>query len=376
VRTKLSYIRISAIFAMVRHLITVSLTIYLIKTYLDGDNNLTHALLLIYWVMHLPQLGQFTSDLIRQYPGHKNLTLRLLEPLGTPNETSVRLDDHAPQQAPSTAAPVGIHLSLDKVSVSASGHHILKEISLEIKPGEQVAIVGPSGAGKSSFVGLLLGWYQAETGHVHVNGTTLDGDHLEWLRGRTAWVDPAVQIWNRSFLENLRYGQVNQDGISETLRQADLVALLEKMPEGLQTFLGEGGSLVSGGEGQRVRLGRAMLRTHADLVILDEPFRGLDRQTRHRLMNQARELWKGATLLCVTHDISETEDFGRVLVIDEGTLVEEGDPAELSKDPNSVYFRLLQSEREVMQEVWNNPSWRHLFLDRGQLTEKKVVAHD
>ena len=156
----------------------------------------------------------------------------------------------------------------------------------------------------------------------------LDGERLRSLRRVTAWVDPAVQLWNRSLLANLQYG--NQDGdnaIGNTLEEADLFGILERLPEGMQTALGEGGGLVSGGEGQRVRLGRALNRKDVRLAILDEPFRGLDRAKRRALLIQARVHWRDATMLCITHDVGETQAFERVLVIEDGRIVEDAAPA-------------------------------------------------
>ena len=124
---------------------------------------------------------------------------------------------------------------------------------------------------------------------------------------------------------------------------ANLQELIEKLPHGLQTALGEGGALVSGGEGQRVRLARALLRPEVRLVILDEPFRGLDRDTRHRLMMFVREHWREATLVCVSHDVAETQDFDRVLVVDAGAIVEDGDPRELANADSR--YRALLSDR-------------------------------
>ena len=160
----------------------------------------------------------------------------------------------------------------------AAGHTILDKIDLDIAAGAHVAIVGPSGAGKSSLVGILLGWHRPASGRVLVDGWPLDGDRLEHLRRATAWVDPSVQLWNRSLLDNLRYGgsAAVSPPLDQVIETADLRDLLETLPDGLQTPLGEGGGLVSGGEGQRVRLGRGLLRPGVRLVILDEPFRGLD----------------------------------------------------------------------------------------------------
>jgi ATP-binding cassette subfamily B protein len=258
--------------------------------------------------------------------------------------------------------------------VRAAGHVILEEIDVEIAPGSQVAIVGPSGAGKSSLVGTLLGWHRPAVGSVLVDGEPLTGDRLEELRQATAWVDPAVQIWNRSLLDNLRYGATDSLAlpIDQAIRQADLVAVLRKLPEGLQTPLGEGGGLVSGGEGQRVRFARALLRPGVRLALLDEPFRGLDREQRRALLARARRLWQGATLLCVTHDVGETLDFERVLVIENGRVVEDGPPADLAAQPDSRYSALLAAEHDVRQGLWGSAVWRRLIMERGRLAEERV----
>ena len=133
-------------------------------------------------------------------------------------------------------------------------------------------------------------------------------------------------------------------GIGSVIEAAELGEILEKLPAGLQQPLGEGGRLTSGGEGQRVRFGRALVRRDVKLAILDEPFRGLDRPRRRELMVRAREIWRQQTLMCVTHDIEETLDFERVLVVENGELVEDGHPLELAQQ-ESVYASLLAAER-------------------------------
>jgi ABC-type transport system involved in cytochrome bd biosynthesis fused ATPase/permease subunit len=197
---------------------------------------------------------------------------------------------------------------------------------------------------------------------------------LTGLRAQTAWVDPAVQLWNRSLFENLVFGAgPGTIPESELLKSAELHGLLKKLPAGLQTELGENGGLVSGGEGQRVRLGRALHRRGVRLAILDEPFRGLDRRQRKDLMNRARKHWSDATLLCVTHDVGETLSFPRVLVVDSGRVVEDGPPEELVRRPDSTYRKLLLAEEEVREGFWSNNSWQHLHLRDGQLRPAEKV---
>jgi ATP-binding cassette subfamily B protein len=104
---------------------------------------------------------------------------------------------------------------------------------------------------------------------------------------------------------------------------------------------------------------------------MDEPFRGLDRQRRHELLARARMFWRDATLICVTHDISETQAFDRVLVIEEGRLVEDGNPVDLATRAGSAYARLLDAEQAV-SALWSAPGWRRLRLDDGSLVEDPV----
>jgi ATP-binding cassette subfamily B protein len=264
----------------------------------------------------------------------------------------------------------GLSLLFEEVTVRAAGHTILEGIDLAVAACEHVAVVGSSGAGKSSLVGILLGWHRPAAGRVYVGGESLGGRRLEQLRRETAWVDPTVHLWNQTFIENIRYGSgtVGADSISRAVKLADLIDVLEKLPDGLQTPLGEGGALVSGGQGQRVRLGRAMLREDSRLVILDEPFRGLERDRRSRLLERARAYWRGATLLCITHDVGETLSFERVVVVEGGRVVEDGHPAKLAADSGTRYAALLAAEEEVRTGIWSGGEWRRLRLQGRSLS--------
>jgi ATP-binding cassette subfamily B protein len=352
------------------------------------------ALLLAYWALNLPVLGEEIVLLARQYPIHRNVTLRLLEPLGAPeavgtdhptSSSDKTVDirgamessptNHAvaspnPALADSPASARGVAIRFDGVHVRAAGQRILEEIHLCVEPGEHVAIVGASGAGKSSLVGLLLGWHRPAAGQVWVDNEPLDPARLDHLRSEAAWVDPAVQLWNRSLVRNLLYGApAEARAIGEVLDEADLYEVLRRLPAGLQTTLGEGGGLLSAGEGQRVRLGRALSRAKARLVILDEPFRGLDRDNRRTLLQRCRQLWRDATLLCITHDVSQTSLFERVLVLQAGRAVEDGAPSRLAQDPASHYRALLDAEDSVRTGLWSSAIWRRLRLEAGQLRE-------
>jgi ABC-type bacteriocin/lantibiotic exporter with double-glycine peptidase domain len=349
----------------VQFLAGFGLAIWLLASHLARPGASGTALLLVYWALNLPALGQEVALIAWQYPSYRNTTLRLLEPLGAIEQRT----SHPVANLQPPAAAVSI--AFENVSVTAAGHTILHDIATAIAPGAHVAIVGPSGAGKSSLVGLLLGWHRPASGRVLVDGGELDESAVEQLRPHIAWVDPAVQIWNRPLLENLQYGLPNGSRISveEAITAAELQRVLELLPEGLKTPLGEGGGLVSGGEGQRVRLARALLRPGVRLVILDEPFRGLDLEQRRVLLARAREIWHDATLLSISHNIAETMTFERVLVIEEGRIVENGDPRELAQNPESRLQAMMRAEQIVREELWAGSEWRRLQLEKGVLIE-------
>lgn len=362
------------------------LTMAVAMVYSVASHTTSGLLLLVYWSLSLPALGQDLALIARQYPVLRNVVGRLLEPLSTPEVQ----DEEPPDAVASAVAGAvagaakaahdgqerarGVTIEMRDVTVKAAGNTVLESVDLHIRSGEHLAIVGSSGAGKSSLVGLLLGWHRAAHGTVLLDGRELRGSRLAELRQETAWVDPAVALWNRSFLDNLRYGASDEAELplSEILAKARLREVLEHLPEGLATELGEGGGMVSGGEGQRTRVGRALARRSARLVVLDEPFRGLDITTRHELLSMARSWWRDATLLLVTHDIAETERFDRVLVIDGGRLLEDGSPAALRADERSRYAALLRGDRDLRASEWSGNKWRRVWITSGATHEEGV----
>jgi ATP-binding cassette subfamily B protein len=357
---------------------------WILYDYLMAGGEVSGVLLLFYWTLRLPALGQALAEVTQQYPMYRNRVLRLLEPLGAPEEWEgeepLRGDGEGAKATPLVAEGVGATKGASKpsaviemvnLSIQAGGHTILENINLTIEAGTHIAIVGPSGAGKSSLVGLLLGWHRPAAGELRIDGQPLKGQKLLELRRETAWVDPAVQLWNRSLLNNLTYGTQtdNVERMTHVIEQAELFEVLEELPHGLQSQLGEGGGLLSGGQGQRVRLARAMYRQGVRLVILDEPFRGLDRSKRRELLARARDYWQEATLIFISHDVGQTENFERVLVIEKGHIVEDDKPKALLAQETSRYRALLEAEKAVRQGMWERKEWRRLWMENGRLND-------
>ncbi|HEY0987611.1 MAG TPA: ATP-binding cassette domain-containing protein [Kofleriaceae bacterium] len=312
-------------------------------------------MLLAYWALAMPATGEALAAAVREIPSHVTSTLRYLEPLGAASE-----------EAEIARAPAehgrGVAIQLEHVSVVAGGHTILEDVELSIGAGEHVAVVGLSGGGKSTLLGLLLGWSRPAAGIVRVDGSELDAAGIAALRARSVWIDPEVTLWNDSIAANLSYGASDAD-VARVVAEAELEPTIARMPEGLATRLGEGGGLVSGGEGQRIRIGRGLTRRAPALVILDEPCRGLDRETRRRLLAKIRARWRDATLLCATHDIADTADLPRVVVVEHGRVVEDGSPQELARR-SSRYAALLADEHRAAR-AWS--TWRRVRLADGRI---------
>jgi ATP-binding cassette subfamily B protein len=372
-----------------------AMAVALVAVHLASSGETSAMLLLIYWALKVPALAQEIALCARQAPALRNVTLRILEPLGAPEEptsaanTGKGFDEPdtptvpapaepaepktQPDAAPSDEEPMqAVSLSVEAVTVRLAGHTVLRDIDLHVPCKQHVAVVGPSGAGKSTLMALFLGWQRPWHGKVLVNGHPAAGKRLAWLRRHTAWVDPDVQVWNRSLHDNLRYGspESSTSSFGTVLEQSDLMSVLLSLPEGLATPLGEGGGSISGGEGQRVRLARAFLRQGVRLAVLDEPFRGLDRHQRSELLRRARKCWQNATLLCVTHDVGQAIGFDEVWVVENGRIVERGVPEELAAEPKGRFRTLLDAENATRAAIFSPDRWRRLHIDNGRLLER------
>jgi ABC-type bacteriocin/lantibiotic exporter with double-glycine peptidase domain len=333
----------------------------LLVAHLHHAEGLGAVLLLVYWALRMPDLGQEVAAAIRQYPAQRNTTMRLYEPLGAPE-----LPAPEPPEASGPSAG-GVAFELRALTVRAGGHTLLDSVELSIPAGQHVALLGRSGAGKSSLVSTLLGFHEPSSGALLMDDEPLTPATLAALRQQVAWVDPTVQLWNRPVLDNLLYGAAGGGDLGAVLRDVELLDLLGTLPAGLQSSVGEGGGSLSGGEGQRLRLGRALSRSAPRLVLLDEAFRGLDRAARLRLLGRCRERWRAATLLCVTHDIEHALGFDRVVVMEGGRVVEQGPPDLLASQPDGHLRAMLDAETHGRGTLERHARWRRLRLEGGRL---------
>ena len=202
----------------------------------------------------------------------------------------------------------------------------LDDFSLKVAPGEMLAVVGPSGAGKTTLFQLAQRFYDPDKGRVLLDGVDIrDADPAD-VRQRIAMVPQDVVIFAASARDNLRYGNwdASEDDIWQAARDANAEEFLRQLPEGLDTYMGEGGARLSGGQRQRIAIARALLRHDAPLLLLDEATSALDAQSE-RLVQQALErLMAERTTIVIAHRLATVRAADRIVVMDQGRIVEEG----------------------------------------------------
>jgi ATP-binding cassette subfamily B protein len=222
----------------------------------------------------------------------------------------------------------------------------LEDFSLHVRPGETLAVVGPSGAGKSTLFQLALRFYDPEAGAVLLDGVALpDADPLE-IRSRVAVVPQETVIFAASARDNLRYGRwdSDDDALWRAAEAANAADFLRALPQGLDTYMGEGGARLSGGQRQRIAIARAILRD-APLLLLDEATSALDAESEQLVQASLERLMKDRTTMVIAHRLATVRAADRIVVMDQGRVVEEGTHDSLSAR-GGLYARLARLQFE------------------------------
>jgi ABC-type bacteriocin/lantibiotic exporter with double-glycine peptidase domain len=225
--------------------------------------------------------------------------------------------------------------------------NILQDVSFTIQPGEFIGIVGATGGGKSTIIDLLLRFGQPRTGQILLDGQPLASYQLQDYRKHVGLVPQDIFLWNRTIRDNLRY--VNPSSTEEEMiqaaEQAQLMSLIENLPEGWDTLIGDRGVRLSGGEKQRLAIARTLLRKPS-ILLLDEPTSALDAKTEYLLQECLEEVYKDKTIIVVAHRLATIRNADRILVVNRGRIEESGSHEELMAK-QGYYYDLAKQQFQV-----------------------------
>lgn len=252
-------------------------------------------------------------------------------------ETEVKEDARAKE-----LPPVRGHIRLKNVTFAYEpGRPVVHDVSLEIKPGETVALVGPSGAGKSTIAGLIPRFYDPTEGTVEIDGHDLRTVTLESLRSQVGLVSQDTVLFRVSIAENITAGRkgFTRKDIEEAARLANAHDFIMELPNGYDTVIGEGGATLSGGQQQRIAIARALLG-NPRILVLDEATSNLDAESEQLVQEALDRLSQGRTTIVIAHRAATVQAADRVVVVNKGRIVQQGKHHELSAQ-NGLYRRLF-----------------------------------
>lgn len=228
---------------------------------------------------------------------------------------------------------------------------VLKDIDLEIKAGQKVALVGASGAGKTTLSSLLFRFYDPVQGRLLFDGIDARGIHQQVLRRQMALVPQEVMLFGGSIAENIAYGKpgATTEEIKEAARAANALSFIEAFPEGFQTTVGERGIQLSGGQRQRVAIARAILRDPA-ILVLDEATSALDNNSEAQVQQALSALMQNRTSIIIAHRLSTVIDADLIVVLENGVIAEMGTHDKLMADKEGVYYKLSTRLKKNTEE--------------------------
>jgi len=251
-----------------------------------------------------------------------------------------------PQPSLGTVAFQDVHFAYP----TRSGQRALHGLSFTVSPGERVAIVGPSGAGKSTILQLLLRFYDPQHGLIEVDGVPITEADPFALRARMALVPQEPTIFAASVLDNIRYGrpEASEDDVRRAAELASAHGFIQALPQGYETLIGERGVTLSGGQRQRLAIARAILKD-APILLLDEATSALDAESERKVQAALDRLMEGRTTLVIAHRLATVRSADRILVMDNGRIVEEG-THETLLGQGGLYARLARLQFSGVEE--------------------------
>jgi ABC-type multidrug transport system fused ATPase/permease subunit len=223
---------------------------------------------------------------------------------------------------------------------------VLKDINFEVNSGELLGIVGPSGAGKSTITSLLLRFYEPTGGGIFLDGKAASDYDLTTYRSLFGIVPQEVILFNGTIKENIGYGnpEASEEEIVEAAEKANAMEFITTFPEGLETLVGERGVQLSGGQRQRIAIARAVLRDPC-VLILDEATSSLDSKSERLVQDALEELMKGRTAIVIAHRLSTIRNASKIIVLEDGEIVETGSHSDLMSNKDGLYTKLQEMQQ-------------------------------
>ena len=266
----------------------------------------------------------------------------ILKVLAGPSAAPKELGARNPAPRAVTIRFRDVHLDLDD-----GRRRVLDGLSFTLAPGEQVTLVGASGAGKTTILNLLLGFHQPDGGELLIGDRPLADLNIDAWRRQLAWIGQQPALFHGSLRENIRLGRpdAEDDAVARAARAARVTAFSRRLPNGLDSMIGEMGANLSRGQAQRVALARAFLKD-APLLLLDEPTAGLDLQNERLVLEALQALCRDRTVLMVSHRLASIQAADRILVLSAGRIVEQGRYDDLMDARGSLHAMVTRRERQ------------------------------
>ena len=292
----------------------------------------------------------YTLNVVSQLWNVGNLTRGFIRVVGDSGPMISALDEPVDLNDPEIPEKLTVKdgaITFDKVTFThdENEHALFKDFSLTIKPGEKIGLVGESGSGKTSLTRLLLRFSDVEKGHIYIDGQALDSVTQEDVHNAIAYVAQEPSLFHRSLRDNIAYGnpEATRAQVKKAAELSHSLEFIADLPNGFDTLVGERGVKLSGGQRQRVAIARAILKD-APILVLDEATSALDSHSENLIQKALTELMKNRTSIVIAHRLSTIAKMDRIIVLDNGKIVEEGTHAE------------LLTKKGTYAKLWNHQS--------------------
>ena len=237
------------------------------------------------------------------------------------------------------------NIEIKSIYFEYNNSKIFKDFSINIASGQKIGFVGKSGAGKTTLVSLLLRHFDVQEGEIKIDGYNISEITLESLRRAIGFVPQDTSLFHRTILENIQYSrpEAKISDVKEAAKHAQIDKFIESLPEGYNTLVGERGLKLSGGQRQRIAIARAFLK-NSPILILDEATSSLDSESEHAIQTSLENLMKDKTVIAIAHRLSTLKKMDRIVIIEDGKIVEDGLPEKLLNKTNGIFKNMWEHQ--------------------------------